>query len=85
MLVGQVSGDISGLVFAVCVLNIINKHTVAIAILSGNSSITIDMAAVSEAAPPNAESALNRKLNMTNSVVLEIQAQKLKAKEGKCK
>ena len=63
---------------AVCILAIRNKHTEAIPNLSGNASITIDMVAVSEAAPPKAESALNRKLNMTNSFVLEIQAQKLK-------
>lgn len=41
------------------------------------------MAEVSEAAPPNAESALNRKLKTMNSVLLEIQAPKLKARKRK--
>ena len=58
-----------------------NKRTEAIPILSGNSSIAIHMIAVSEAAPPNAENDLNRKLNTTNSVVLEIQTQKLKERK----
>lgn len=58
-----------------------NKLTEAIPNLSGNSSITIDIAEVSQAAPPNAPSALNRKLNTTNSVGAEIQAQKLKPRK----
>ena len=58
-----------------------NKRTEAIPILSGNSSIAIHMIAVSEAAPPNAENDLNRKLNTINSVVLGIQAQKLKERK----
>jgi len=61
------------------------KLTEAIANLSGNSSIAIDMAEVSQAVPPNAPSALNRKLNTTNSVVAETQAQKLKARKWKSK
>jgi len=51
-------------------MNTRNKLTEAIPNLSGNSSIAIDMAEVSEAAAPNAESAINRKLNMMNSVSL---------------
>lgn len=69
---------------AICILHIRNKLTEISPNLSGNSSIAIDMAEVSEAAPPSAESALNRKLNTMNTVLLEIQAQKLKARKRKC-
>jgi len=41
------------------------------------------MTEVSEAAPPNAESALDRKLNAMNSLVPEIQAPKLSMQEKK--
>ena len=69
---------------AICILNIRNKLTETSPNLSGNSSIAIDMAEVSKAAPPSAESDLNRRLNTTNTVLLEIQAQKLKARKRKC-
>jgi len=39
------------------------------------------MTEVSEAAPPNAESARDRKLNTMNSLVPEIQAPKLSMQE----
>ena len=53
--------------------------TEAIATLSGNSLIPIDMVEVSQAVPPNAPTALHRRLDTTNAVAFEIQAQKLQA------
>lgn len=64
-------------------MNLETKLTEISPNLSGNASIAIDMAYVSEAAPPSAESAVNRKLNTMNTVLLEIQAQKLKARKRK--
>jgi len=58
-----------------------NKLTEAIPNLSWNNSIAVDMTEVSEAAPPNAESALDRKLNTMNSLLPEIQAPKLSMQE----
>lgn len=49
-----------------------NKLTEAIPNLSGNSSITIDIAEVSQAAPPNAPSALTGSL--TRQIPLELKS-----------
>ena len=48
------------------------------ATLFGNCSIVMDIAEVSEAAPPMAEVVLNRKQKTTNTVLSEILPQNLK-------